>query len=127
MLMKQIVLLYGCALFLCIVSGLIVSWACHNSWWWLFLLCIPISLGWIPFVDIRKAVNDDNLLRFTILSVDILVIMVGLFVLAAYCDVDASSFWGMVYAFSVGLYMIGVFIICLMLPNRWVEKRRRKA
>jgi hypothetical protein len=124
--MKQVIMLYACALFLCIFAGLVVSLAYHYSWWWLFLLCIPISLGWIPFIDIQKAVNSANLLRFTILSVDLLIVMAVLFVLAAYYRVDEFSFLGMVYFVSGGLFLLGLFVICLTIPNKWIEKRREK-
>jgi len=58
--------------------------------------------------------------------VDLLIVMAVLFVLAAYYRVDEFSFLGMVYFVSGGLFLLGLFVICLTIPNKWIEKRREK-
>lgn len=124
--MKRIVLLYLGGLLLCTFLGGVVSLAYHYSWYFLILLAIPISFGWVILSDLFLRINDDNLRKVTILTIALFIAMLGSLLLAGYYQLDETSFWGLVYAATIFSYVLGLAVVGLGLPKRWEEKRKNE-
>lgn len=124
--MKRIILLYLGGLLLCAFLGGVVSLAYHYSWYFLILLAIPISFGWVILSDLFLRINDDNLKAVSILTVLSFVAMLGLLLIAGYYQLDETSFWGLSYAAAVSSYILGLAVVGLGFPKRWEEKRKNE-
>ena len=124
--MKRIVLLYLGGLLLCIFLGGVVSLAYHYSWYFLILLAIPISFGWVTLSDLFLRINDDNLKRVTIFTIALFIVMLGLLLFAGYYQLNETSFWGLVYAATISSYIFGLAVVGLGLPRRWEDKRKNE-
>jgi Na+-driven multidrug efflux pump len=122
--MKRIFMLYVGGLLLSLFLGGVVSVAYHYSWWFLILLAIPISFGYVLLSDLFLRINVENLKKVTIITAISFVVMIGSLVVAAYSQVDEKSFWGMAFAVTIFSYMAGIVLIGLTLPKRWEEKRK---
>jgi hypothetical protein len=115
-------MLYVGGLLLSLFLGGVVSVAYHYSWWFLILLAIPISFGYVLLSDLFLRINVENLKKVTILTVMAFLIMLGSLMLAAY-HLDEKSLYGMVCAGGVACYIFGLAVIGMGLPRRWEEKR----
>lgn len=122
--MKKILLLYLGGLLLSLFLGGVVSVAYHYSWYFLILLAIPISFGYVLLSDLFLRINAENLRKVTILTVMALLVMIGFLMSAAYYHLDETSLYGMACAGGVSCYILGLAIIGVGLPKRWEEKRK---
>ena len=122
--MKKIFLLYLGGLLLSLFLGGVVSVAYHYSWYFLILLAIPISFGYVLLSDLFLRINAENLRKVTILTVMALLVMIGFLMSAAYYHLDETSLYGMACAGGVLCYILGLAIIGVGLPKRWEEKRK---
>ena len=124
--MKQIALLYSGAFLLCFFVGVIVSLGYHYSWPYYLLNLFLLPIAWVMMSDLLLRINEKNLGKVTILTVIVFFLMIGMLLIAAYCQLDEKSFWGMVYAATVFSYVIGLAIVGAKLPKRWEEKKESK-
>lgn len=116
--MKKIILLYFAAIFVCFFIGGVVALSTYYSKWYLFLLILPISFGWLPIVYVCKLFSD-QLVKSTIFLFLMLILLVAMFIVGARY-IDEDSFWGIVYA--VGTFASALVTVFMMLKvhNLWI-------
>lgn len=125
--MKRIILFYLGALVLCFFAGVMASLGYHCSWLYYLLILFLLPIGWVVMHDIFLRIDEKNLGKVTLLTAVTFFVMLGLMMLGAYRNIDAKSFWGMVYAVGVVTYTVGIIAIGLTLPKRWEKKKKKES
>jgi hypothetical protein len=124
--MKRIFLLYLGGFLLSLLFGGVVSVAYYYSWYFLILLAIPISFGYVLLSDLFLRINAENLRKVTILTVMALITMFGFLIVAAYFHLDEKSLCGIACAGGVICYIAGLAVIGMRLTSTWGDRKIKK-
>ena len=118
--MRKIVLLYFLAILACVCLGMIVALAGCYSKWYLVLLIIPFSLGWLPLTIMSGSINKhlEGTTAFIFLS--FLSLIVALILGAI--NIEEISFWGIVYMCSCFAAIIETVVIMLRIHILWMSR-----
>ena len=90
--MKKLILLYSIALLFCFAFAFICSLISFYSWWYVFLLIFPISLGWLPYSMIIGSVSPSQIRDAGCFLVALSVVFIVLLSFALYTI--GHIFWG---------------------------------
>jgi hypothetical protein len=123
--MKKILLLYFGGLLFCLLLGTVVSSAVYHSLWFLILVIVPISFGWLLMTDVFFDVNGDNLKDYAVVTSLSFVVMIGL-LMCVYYFCNVRSFFGLACIVGILSYISGLFIIGVGLQQRLKNKRIRE-
>ena len=110
--------IYLKALLLCIVSGVIVALGAHCDWYFLILLIIPVVLGALLCKELL-----DNMIKYiietTVANIALFVLLLMGLPIAAICEIDERTPFGITYAGSIVSGIVFLFFPVVKLPEKW--------
>ena len=116
--MKKIVGLYLAVIFACFFIGGVIALSMYYSKWYLFLIILPISFGWLPIVPMFKLVPN-YLTKATIFLIMMFLLFVAILLVGARY-VNEDSFWGIVYAVGTFASALVTVVMMLKVHNLWI-------
>ncbi len=119
LIMKKVLIYYCLTLLVCIVFGLICALISLFSWWYIFLLIFPISLGWLPFAMMMESIPSDKIERVSGIVLIGFIIMIILVILGTLFIHD-NTFWGQTSAVSLFASILSHIVLISKIRNKIV-------
>ena len=115
----KIFLLNLVAIFWCFATGAIIALGVVYSPWYLFLIPLPASFGWIPFAEISRKIEQFELCSVVVV-IDFLLSISAALLCAKFLQGDL--FLEILLYVGLSLTVISSTILMIKFRNHWFDK-----
>ena len=120
--MKKVLLINLYAIFGYFATGAIIALGVVYSPWYLFLISLPVSFGWIPFAEISRKIENEKQLELcsVVVVIDFLLSIFAALLCAKFLQGDL--FLEILLCVGLSLTVISSTILMIKFRNHWFDK-----